>query len=207
MKIKYPESCVTRGDMINITTLQDPLYPLEHASLLHICCKPACLASVALVPISMLLPSLFPQIHTVFFSPFQQLHPPKLSLFLSSSISNRYTLSPWDTISLLWAHILSLDTLHLLIYSKMLHLTSGKYVGRFNYQLLPCIIVFCIPVLSSFIRSYTYLECKGCGIFGHVVHNTCQVDEQVCLWHDGVAHAEGEACKQHVIQLSNKCLI
>lgn len=87
MKIKYPRIlCLARGDMINITTLQDPLYPLS--KLAAICCKPACLASlVSLVPISMLLPRLFPQIHTVLFS--LQLHPPKLTLPLQFHIQQK----------------------------------------------------------------------------------------------------------------------
>ena len=173
MKIKCPRIlCLARGDMINITTLQDPLYPLS---------KLAC----------HLLQTCLPDLHGLSGSYLnasaQALSPDTYCSFLPSAPptqthasspvtypTERYTLSLHEIlISLLWAHIhSSSQCLHLFIYSKMLHFTYLGNMWTFgNYQLLPCIIVFCAPVLSSLISSYTWVQ-RMC-IFGHTVDNTC----------------------------------
>lgn len=191
-----------------ILQLSKILYTLW-ASLPAICCKPAGLASVvSLVPISMLLPRLLPQIHTVLFS--LQLHPPKLTLTLQFHIQQEgiyYHFMRHSSPSSELTYTLLNNAFIYFIYSKMLHLTSLGNMWTFgNYQLLPCIIVFCVPILSSLIRSYTLLECRGCA-FSVTWCITRAKWMSKFAFGMVVGLTEGEACKQHVIQLSNKCLI
>lgn len=86
----------------------------------------------------------------------------------------------------------------------MLHLTSLGNMWTFgNYQLLPCIIVFCILILSSLIRSYTLPECKGCAFSVTWCITRAKWMSKFAFGMMG-GLTEGEACKQHVIQLSNR---
>lgn len=208
MKIKYPRIlCLARGDMINITTLQDPLYPLSKLAC-HL--LQTCLPGLRGLPGSYLNASAQPLSPNTycFFLPSA---PPTQTRF-SSPVpypTGRYILSLHEIlISLLWAHILSSrQCLHLFIYSKMLHLTFLGNMWTFgNYQLLPCIIVFCILILSSLIRSYTLPECKGCAFSVTWCITRAKWMSKFAFGMMG-GLTEGEACKQHVIQLSNKCLI
>ena len=87
MKIKCPRIlCLARGDMINITTLQDPLYPLsKFACHLLQTCLPG-LHGLSGSYLNASAQALSPE-HTVLFS--LQLHPPKLTLPLQLHIQQK----------------------------------------------------------------------------------------------------------------------
>lgn len=93
-------------------------------------------------------------------------------LFLSSSISIRkvYTITSWDSLSPS-SELTYTVPVNSFIYSftqKCEFYLAGKYMDICNYQPLPCIIVICIPVLSSPISCYLPWVQRMC-IFHHMV--------------------------------------
>lgn len=155
--------------MINIMTLQDPLYPLSKLAC-HL--LQTCLHGLPSLSDSYLNASAqaLPHIYTVLFS--FQLYPAKTCS--SSPVpypSGRYILSLHEIPYLppLSSHTLSQSTpsfIHLLTNVNFTLLGNIWTFG--NYQPLPCIIVICIPVLSSPISCYLPWVQRMC-IFHHMV--------------------------------------